>query len=86
MRPGVFRQERGHSCHRDWECRHLFADQRAGDCDSRDVVPVGTRLVVDEQCQAVVEPARRKVVDLAVDLGRQTDAAVTDRSERDEVG
>lgn len=50
-----------------------------------DVVPVGPRLVVDEEDEAVVQAPGAEVEEAPVVTRRQTDAAVADCSEADEV-
>ena len=51
-----------------------------------DVIPVGARLIVDQQDQTVVKPARAEVVNLALNDGSQTDPGITNASERNHVG
>ena len=50
--------------------------------ESRNMVPVRSGFVVDEQHQAVVKAAGAEMEERTVDGGRQTDTAVANHSER----
>ncbi len=53
---------------------------------ARHMVPIGQRLVIDQKNEPVIKSTGRKVVDLPVDYGRQTDARIAYASKADNVG
>jgi hypothetical protein len=66
--------------------RHTGTGHRTMQCFTRDVVPVGARLIIDKQNQPVVQAAGAEMVPPSIDQGRQTDAAVADHSKRNQEG
>lgn len=67
-------------------CRHPGTGHRAMQRLTRDMVPVGPRLIIDEQYQPIVQAAGAEMMPSSIDQGRQTDAAVADHSKRDQEG